>query len=176
MEVELDWDNFDEAFDSLEAEITNIVRGITVEVWNLILVRTPQFEGRMVASYTYSLNKPVFIDRSMEISPVDEEGNAAADHRRTFRAGSTTAINLANLESLGADGKFRLGDTVFISNGVDHGEGPYSQAIEDGDIVLRSVNRPGRPARRALDWIAARYGVEVAPSRVTYLKNLSIGI
>lgn len=176
MEVELDWDNFDEAFDSLEAELTSIVRGISVEVWNLILVRTPQFEGRMVASYTYSLNKPVFIDRSMEISPVDDEGNAAADYRNAFRAGSTTAINLANLENLGAEGKFRLGDTVFISNGVDHGEGPYSQAIEDGDITLRSVNRPGRPARRALDSIVARYGVEVAPSRVTYLKNLSIGI
>lgn len=171
--VTFDWDNLDAAFAHLEREVEDVVRGITVETWHGILNRTPQYLGRMVASYTYSLNAPVTVDRSHAIEVPDTEDH---DELSSFvrSRGHVEAINTANLYNLGNDLRFRLGDTVWITNGVDHGEGAYSAAVELGEVRLRPANLPGQPVARTLDSIVARYGANVSKHRARYLRTLQI--
>lgn len=172
------WTNLDAAFAELEAECTDIIRGLTVRVWNGILVKTPQYYGRMAASWTYCLNNEVFYDRSDEVDPQSNQLDAN-NFRSPFdfqplRKGHPDAIAVANAANKGRDRAFRLGNTVYLTNGVDHGEGPYSQAVEDGEVVLRSVNLPGAPASRTLDW-AGTYYKSVSRAKAQSLKTLSIG-
>lgn len=177
--LEAGWDDLDGAFEALEAELTPVVRGLAVEIWNDILRWTPQFYGRMAASWTFNLNSPVFVDRSEEVSP--EGLNQDRTRHNKFgefmglRRGAPTAINIAQLFNVGNDRNFKLGDTIWIANGVDHGEGPYAGPIEEGAIPLRPANRPGAPVRRALDAASLRYA-DVPPVKVQYLKSLNLGV
>lgn len=168
LQVELRWvgKSLDRAFEELEAECEDIIRGLTVKVWNSILVRTPQYLGRMAASWSYSLNAPQFYDRSQMV-----------DHDKEFPVsrGHMEAIHIANDDNVGSDTPFKLGDTVWIANGVDHGEGYYSGDIELNVIKLRSVNLPGAPVSRTLDMIAAKYGEDISPREAGELKTLKIG-
>jgi hypothetical protein len=172
------WTGLDAAFAELEAECTQIVRGMTVKIFSGILSKTPQYLGRMAASWTYSLNAPEYVDRS---SSVDPEAEKLAAHRYTqfgaFKGlyrGHPLAIAVANQANSGRDAGFRLGMTVFLSNGVNHGEGAYSQDTEDGNVVLRAENRPGAPVSRTLDWAGIAFR-NVSPQVAISLKNLRIG-
>lgn len=182
VELETEWDNLDAAFEALEDECSAIVRGITVEAWNNVLKETPQFYGRLAASWTYSINAPVFVDRSQSVKMSLGLDTPAAyatdpDEGDVFTGlwkGHPEAIGIANMASFGKESTFRLGDTVYFSNGADHGEGPYAADIEQGFIRLRPVNSPGKMASRAFDRAQARYGQSVSPRRVEYLKGLKI--
>lgn len=172
------WVGLDAAFAELEAECTDIIRGVTVRVWNGVLSKTPQFDGRMAASWTYCVNSPQFYDRS---SQVDPQGEKLPAHRyrdlggfKGLYPGQPLALAVANAASAGKDKAYRLGDTVYMTNGVNHGEGAYSQDIEDGNIRLRAENQPGAPARRTIDWANA-YFADITPNKARSLKNLSIG-
>ena len=178
--IETEWDDLDKAFEEIEAELSQVVRGLSIEAWNYVLQQTPQFYGRLAASWTYSLNAPVFVDRSkaamMSVSTLanfttdPDEGDVFTGRRK----GDPEAIGIANLASIGHETRFKLGDTIFFSNGADHGEGPYAADVESGAVYLRPVNRPGRMASRAFDRMQSKYGNDVSPQRVEYLKSLRI--
>lgn len=172
-----DWEGLDEAFEALEAECEQIVRGLTVRIWNGILSKTPQYHGRMVASWSYSLNGPEYVDRSEQVEFMGprkiELGNF--EPSSALYKGHHKAINVANLANTGREMRFKLGDTVYISNGVDHGEGPYSELVENGGVHLRAPNLPGAPVARTLDWVEANFGVDIKPYRAEALKGLKIG-
>lgn len=187
VELDLEWDGLDKAFQELEAECTEVVRGIAIEAWNHMLDQTPQFWGRMAASWTFSYNAPLFLDRS-ETVDASETSDMALSNQVTYDTpdgpetsfaglykGHPEAIDTANFYNRGRDNGFQLGMTIFFANGVDHGEGPYSGAVESGAIRLRPVNRPGAPARRSLDFVAARYGRGVSAERAKLLKSFRIG-
>ena len=172
------WVGLDAAFAELEAECTDIIRGVTVRVWNGVLSKTPQFDGRMAASWTYCVNSPQFYDRS---SQVDPQGEKLPAHRyrdlggfKGLYPGQPLALAVANAASAGKDKAYRLGDTVYLTNGVNHGEGAYSQDIEDGNIRLRAENQPGAPARRTIDWANVHFA-PITAAKARTLKNLTIG-
>lgn len=172
------WVGLDAAFAELEAELTQVARGLTVRIFNGFLSKTPQYLGRMTASWTYSLDAPEFVDRSDQVDP---EAEKLASHRfddhgafQGLYPGHPLAIAIANAANAGRDTGFKLGMTVYISNGVNHGEGAYSQDIEDGNIVLRAENRPGAPVARTLDWASAYYR-DISPVKARTLKALRIG-
>ena len=174
------WIGFDEAFAELTVELTEVARGLTVRVWAGILNQTPQYEGRMTASWTYSISQPEFVDRSHLVSE-DPTGQGDFTHLGYYKQGVTpldktspVAKDVANDACAGRDKAFKLGDTVYISNGVDHGEGSYSQAIEDGNILLRAENLPGAPVARTLDYVQGYYS-DVTPAKAMTLKSLTIG-
>lgn len=180
--IDLSWDNLDKAMKDLELEAAHVIRGLTVEAFNSILSKTPQFYGRMAASWTYSVGKPEFVDRSHLVQDPTEgkQSSRAYDDFGNFRGlwrGHPAAIAIAKSASAGRDGRYRLGSTIYISNGVDHGEGPYSQMIENGEIRLRMVNRPGMPASRTVDQMVSRYGGQrgVTAYKGAVLKALRIG-
>jgi hypothetical protein len=175
LRLDLGWKGLDEAFEALEEECATVIRGISVEMWRFVLGQTPQFYGRMAASWTYSLGQPEFVNRSAEASAFYMATDDLEDGVVPMHKGSPAAIAIANAASAGREKDFRLGDTIWFANGVDHGEGSYSQALEDGEIHLRAANRPGAPARRAADMAQARYYNQVNPQRVEYLKSLKIG-
>lgn len=174
VEVELEWENFDAAFDELEKELTDVARGLTVRTWDSILSRTPQFLGQMVASYSYSINGPAFENRWQLAMAANLEKLEQDEPFTGLWRGHPVAIGIANAANAGRDAAFRLGDTVFISNAVDHGEGPYSADLEAGNIHLRAVNLPGAPVARTLDWISVRYD-DITPSQAAALRGRHLG-
>jgi hypothetical protein len=179
LELKAKWetDSFDAAFDELEKELVNVTRGLFVEIFYGILQRTPQWQGRMVASWTFSLRTPHYVDRSHDPSLISS-GEIHLDDKHEFQPyqkGSQPAIQVALANSQFRDQDFkRLGDDVFISNGVDHGEGGYSWLVENGGINLRAVNRPGMPVRLTLDQVQSRYA-DISQRQAERLKQLSIG-
>lgn len=179
VDVDIKWDtrSLNKAFKELEDELTAIVRGMTVKVWDSILIKTPQFSGGMAASWTYSLNAPQFYDRSDQLNGIGrgviESGRYVAVAPR-YR-GHREAMVVANANSAGAEVNFKLGDIVYIANGADHGEGPYSAAVESGAVPLRAVNLPGTPAKRSIDMIGSRYGVDVSRRAAEQMKATKIG-
>ena len=175
VKLTLSWDNLDEAFASLEREVEDVVRGISVEVFHQITLRTPQYLGRMVASYTYSLNTPIAVDRSFLFGTYDSTGEFVSHPWvQPQSKGSVRAIALAGQYNQGRELKFKLGDTVYITNGVDHGEGGYSGAVESGAVKLRAVNRPGNAVHRAMVAIGAKYGKKVSHNAALKLRALQI--
>jgi len=169
--ITLEWENLDQAFDELEEECRKVVRGITLQAWQFVLRETPQFYGRMAASWSYSLGVPAYTDRSAMIEPNIPVG---AEPPLPRRKGHQEAIDIANQYNAGPVQYFQLGDVVFFANGVDHGEGPYSASVEDG-YGLRAENRPGQMVRRALDQIGLRYADDISRRRANELMNLKMG-
>lgn len=165
---DLEWENLDKAFRELELECQSVIRGMSVEFWYRILNQTPQYYGRMVASYSYSLGVPKFVDRSGQVYSEDVV-------TRLRYKGHLDAIRVADASSAGREKRFQLGSTIYISNGVEHGEGAYSDAVESAGVSLRAVNRPGFMVKRAVDYMVARYGRSVKADRAQYLKTLFIG-
>ena len=171
------WVGLDAEFAKLEDECADIIRGLSVRTFNSILSRTPQYLGRMTASWTYSLGRPEFVDRSELVKPPSVRGPSGFIDYGEFKGlyrGHPFAISLANAASAGKDRSFKLGMTIYISNGVNHGEGSYSQGVEDGDVILRAQNRPGAPVSRTLDYINAYYQ-DITPAKARTLKSLRIG-
>jgi hypothetical protein len=164
--VKLPQRELDKAFKELEAEVGDIVRGMTVGIWDRVVQRTPQYEGSAAASWTYSLNQPVFVSRNLE---------QAFPSLVPRQQGHPVAVNLANFQSKGADKAFKLGDTVYFGNGVDIEEGPYASGLEDGTIRLRSVNRPGRMAGRAVGYFVRRFEKNVSPATAAKWRAMTIG-
>lgn len=173
------WTGLDAAFAELEAECTSIARGLTVRAWQSVLARTPQYMGRMAASWAYCLNHEAFYDRSDDVDPqgaqLDATRYRGPNEFQPLRRGDTAAIAISNLHNLGKDQDFKLGDVVYITNGVDHGEGAYSQAIEDGEVRLRPANLPGKPQKLTEDYINAYYK-DISKAKAMTLKSISIGL
>lgn len=173
LELELEWDDIDFAFAEFEREeLRPIIRGMTVQLWNNILLFTPQFYGRMVASWNYTLNAPFYDDRSELVSPERD----FAGLRMAREQGHPAAIAIANRFNQGHEEGFVLGNDVWFANGVDHGEGEYSEWVETADQhKLRPENWPGHPVERSLAIIESLYGSEMTEQQASRLKNLRIG-
>jgi hypothetical protein len=174
-------DDFEAAFAALEQECTEVIRGLSVELWNRVLDQTPQFFGGAAASWTYSFGSPVFVDRSHMIEErqdvVFRNSREAGRGFSGLHKGHPDAIEIANFMNRGKEQGFRLGMDIFFANGVDHGEGPYAAALEDGSVHLRAVNQPGRMAGRAVDFAYARYGGDrsISWEKAQRLRTLAIG-
>jgi alkanesulfonate monooxygenase SsuD/methylene tetrahydromethanopterin reductase-like flavin-dependent oxidoreductase (luciferase family) len=167
LDVLTKWEGLDEAFAALEAECTAVARGITVSAWKATLRETPQWSGAMAASWTYSINAPVFMDRSSQVPKLP--------YSRTYQKGDHPAVAVAAHASAGREMAFKLGDRVFFANGVEQGADGYADQIEEGTMAnLRVVNKPGRPGARAIDEIEARWGLGVEHRAAGQLKNLRI--
>lgn len=182
LEVTVDWDeaSFDAAFDELERECEQIIRGMAVWLFDNILSRTPQFYGRMVASWSFSSGSPVFVDRS-ELIPepavlsTDDTMPTEYDEAAIKRKGDPAAIAIAIAENRGKDLSFKLGEIIWLANGADHGEGPYAALVEAGKVPLRRVNRPGNAVQRTLDIVSARFSEDVTPRAAATFKDTFIG-
>lgn len=174
VEVKLEWENFDAAFDALEAELTDVARGLTVRAWDMLLSRTPQFLGQMAASWSYSLNAPDYENRWQLAMAANLEKLEQDEAFKGLWRGHPVAIGIANAANAGKDAPFRLGDTVYFANAVDHGEGSYSSDVEVGNIHLRAVNLPGAPAARTLDWIGVRYE-DITGAQAAALRGRRLG-
>lgn len=180
VDVDCEWEDLDEAFTQLEAELSLVVRGMSFELWHSILIKTPQYLGRMAASWSYSLNTPLYVDRSDQIDTGAIDSDESLRHRETglfagLYRGHPAAIKIANRESAGKADSFRLGDSIYMANGVDHGEGPYSVKLEEGGVALRPWNLPGAPLKRSLELITARYSDDVSSSEASSMVTRKFG-
>lgn len=176
LEAEVSWDDLDGDFAKLEQEVTEIVRGFTVETFLGILAKTPQYYGRLAASWNYSLNQPYYANRTAQVEAGRGKEQDRVEGPVNLRwRGHPLAVQIAIQACAGKDEAFRLGQTVWIANGADHGEGKYSQDIEEASpTALRAVNQPGRMVGRTLDRAAARYAEQIRPQRAAVLKTMTI--
>lgn len=177
LSISAQWNNLDEAFADLEQECTDVVRGLTVFLWNSILTKTPQYFGGMAASWTYTYSASNAKDRSNSVKREAgwREGSMFGPPDLKYR-GHPVAIAIANAASAGKDSEFKLGRTVYLTNGVNHGEGPYSVTVENYDAgSLRLYNRPGRPVSRSLDAIQSKFGDDISKRYAQQLRAMKIG-
>src|SRR6185312_7371648 len=120
---------------------------------------------------------PEYVDRSEQVEFVGPRavkvGNLPIS--QGLYRGHPVAVAVANVANTGRDEGFRLGTPVWITNGVDHGEGPYAQDVEDGNVRLRPQNLPGQPVQRTLDRLGVRFGEGVSADAARQLKSLRIG-
>jgi hypothetical protein len=177
----------DRAFAEIAQDLTVAVRGMSIEIWDIMLKQTPQLYGRMVASWTYSLDMPVYVDRSDMIdqskAPARWKARVTKDSvpRQTlveldgWRKGSPEAIRIANAASAGMPDRFQLGQTIWMANGVNHGDGHYGLDIEEGRVNLRKVNQPGTPRKIAVDKITVKYAEGIWYWDLEKLKKKRIG-
>jgi hypothetical protein len=175
--VTLEWQNLDVAFAELEAELTDVARGITVSAWKHILRLSPQWAGRLVVSWTYNIGSPLYEDRSEHAPEMPTYTVGDRQVPIPFQMGSRPAIEVANTLNAGKDKAFKLGDTVYISNGVDHGEGQYAMIAEQlfwKKVHLRYQNLPAQPITYTVDMIGERYSDGVNPAQAGQLRNLAI--
>lgn len=168
--VGLYWKDLDEAIERLKVQtLAPVARGFSIKVWHELLRRTPQYEGRMVVSWTYTRNRPVAVDRS-HLAPARDE---TVDE--PFQAGDRPAIEIANRVNRGREIGFKLGDMVYMVNGANHGEGPYAAKIEAGDVRLRFVNRWGAPmVAKTLAMVRAQYAAGINVHSARQLRRLKI--
>lgn len=175
LEFDCEWEGLDQAFADLEQEVAAVVRGITIEVWNRVLLQTPQYFGRAVASWSYSIGSPMFVDRSKMV-PIPKPAGKDMWGIKEYAPGdikskgNVEAIHIANTYNFPVPSSFRLGDDVYIANGSDH-----AALLEKPEIHLRAVNRPGQMVARALNYVTNRYGEGVSPQAAIRLKELKIG-
>ncbi len=159
------WENLDAAFAELEAECTNVIRGMTVDIFKTAVTWSPQSKGVFVSSWQYSLNRPVFWSNP-------EFANTPPE---TYMRGNREAIDAAFQANAGDDAPFKLGDIVYISNGAEGLDGEYGVLIEDGTMRLRYENRGGsRPLGRAIDRAGTWYAHTVNPKHAAQLKAIKI--
>ena len=166
----------DEEFARLERELTEVIRGITVAIFQHTLILSPQFYGRFVESWTYGVgNSPFLYNAYLAVPPMNEQGHRAYG---MAKAGDMYAIAKAQEGSAGHDELFQLGDTVWIANAASHVEAGRGAANAQGrqhkdgkgdiidiadaienDAAFISTLRPenviegaaGRPLGRAVD-------------------------
>lgn len=162
--ADVEWDNLDQVMAELEAEITDIVRGFTVEIYYHTLKMSPQYFGRYVSNWTYQIGSPdSWLNQEFDYE--DEDSGYATIHKK----GDWPAIESAVNHSKGRDSRFKLGDTVFISNNAGH-----ANDIETGRINLRVVNQPGRPLTRAIDRATTWYGNDMKAKHALELRAMRI--
>lgn len=159
--VKAEWTNLDQAFAALEEDCARIIRGISISMWKSILRYTPQYSGGMAASWSYSIGAPVYADRSDQVS-ISGDAMPYIPHKK----GDPEAIEVANRQGVSRS-PFKLGDTIYIANGVEHAD-----AVESGDVRLRFVNQPGRPLFRTLALVDARYRFDVRPAAAAQLRRM----
>ena len=190
LEFKFDQASLEKALQELaEKELAPVVKGLAQEVWNSILIKTPQSFGRLAASWTYSVNVPIITDNSnLVISNEDakdalqrkkeanlngEEINVGLRYR-----GHREAIGIAYRMSAGNAQSFKLGDTIYIANGADHGEGPYSEFIENihdtNPNWLYYMNRPGAMVRRTMQNVDAKYSQGISENQAERFKGYQL--
>jgi hypothetical protein len=179
LEITVDFDeaSLEKAFEELNKECSDIVRGLSIMLWYRILAETPQKFGRAAASWTYSYRAPLFIDRSHAVGIGHEIGDRDLDAEGMLWKGHPYAIDFATMIAAphANDPAYRLGTEIYFANGVDHGEGHYASDLEEGAIHLRSVNRPGAMVQRAIDYVHVRYSEDIGARQAGHLKNLRMG-
>jgi len=156
-------DSIDVAFAELEKECTDIVRGMTVDIFHTVLQWSPQSKGVFVSSWQYNIGSPIFWTNPEFV------GN----ERETYVKGNPPAIQSAKEYNAGDEAGFKLGDTVFISNGAESIEGEYAGLVEAG-LRLRPENRPGRPLGRAVDRTATWFKKDMSPAHAAAFKAMRI--
>jgi hypothetical protein len=170
--VTLEWQNLDVAFAELEAELTDVARGITVSAWKHILRLSPQWAGKLVVSWTYNIGSPLYEDRSEHAPEMPTMTVGGKKIPIPFQAGSRAAIEVANTLNAGKDKTFKLGDTVYIANGVPHAE--IAELLSWEGVHLRYQNLPAQPITYTVDMIGERYSDGVNPAQAGQLRNLAI--
>lgn len=146
--------------ENVEDLVEGVYRGMAVRCFKYVLQETPQWSGNAAANWNFSIGTvDVSFDPEIFVSGPTADLGAPTDRLGFIemrRKGDQVPINYALARNQGQDKLVRLELPIFISNSVDHGEGPYAWALElnqhpdGGQAFLREINRPGEMVHRAV--------------------------
>ena len=159
-------------FAAVEKATAEAAVGVAKQVFENILINSPQFSGDFVANWRPSVGAP---DPRFQVDVI----SGAARYRghtdemgiQPFGRGDTPAIHYA--QSHAAWQLPKLGQAIYISNSVRHDE-PYAWLIEDNKINFRPVNMGAdRVARNAIERVGRRTGT-IDKTKLAFLRSLGV--
>lgn len=164
----------DVAFARIEREAAEVARGVAIEVFRRALENTPQYFGRMAASWTISYGTPQTYNQVDPVVTTDPKWGKAFWPVVDY----SIAIDQAKQRNAGNLDGFRLGQKIYITNGAFHGEN-YARGIEEGTVPLRDVHQPPavasyRPLGRAQDAVVATIGRGLSGPDLLYYRTVRI--
>lgn len=148
-------EQIDRWFTQRVQEAVGAAKGLAISALLDILKNSPQSTGDFVVNWNVSLNTP---DPTVWTQVGPQEPGGWRARREVYKQGDQPAQQEALARNADALSKFKLGDTIYLTNASVHDEA-YAVKIEDGAINFRDVNRNAdRPVGRALDRIGHQWG------------------
>ena len=162
LSLDVDETSLEAEFARLEQEVTGVIRGISIDIFQSAAAFTPQWSGYMASNWRYQIGVPDYsVDTTFAIDTKTEGYDAVPFVRRK---GDPEPIKHAMQANSGREIPFKLGDIVYITNNV-----PHAEAVEIPTINLRAINLPGMPLIRAVSRAETWYASHVNPARVEQL-------
>jgi hypothetical protein len=151
-----------------------VARGLSVEVFNIVLSKSAQYSGDFASNWKYSVGAPNYSFEESHLMGKGEYGRGFTP----FIEGHPIAMAKAQSLNAGADLQFtKLGQTIYISNSAHHDDA-YAWEIEKGTagrIKFRQGNQ-GKPLSRTLDAMTLKYGTGIGTFEATRLAERHIGV
>lgn len=149
--------NLDQFHAQVAAWIKSVEKGAELVAMNMahealrdVTKFGPQFSGQFVASWNLSVGTP-------DTTSYQPESVLRGDNVVPYKEGDPDAINVALGRNIGKLKGFKLGQSIFLTNEVEHDE-PYSWMIEENQIAFRPENpSKGRTLHRAASSLALDY-------------------
>lgn len=147
-------------------EAQETAKGLTVTLLTRLVQNSPQWTGDFASNWRYSIGTPDLTYDSGDVAPNGAEGS------EPWKQFSRPAIQLGLAKNRGKDYKFKLGDTVYVSNSSTH-DTTYAKGVYDGTIKLRDVNSIVKLSSVVQDF-NAEYAVTLSPSQAKTLSRRQI--
>lgn len=156
----------DKWLEEVEKMATKFCRGVTVQIFEQILVNSVQYSGDFAGNWKYELNsitpefKPGVAFTELEKTRVtwtqgkgDEKSGFFSAFMGIDEGGGDpgVAVGYSLRSARGKDNAFKLGDTVYLHNSSVHDDA-YAPGIETGTTKLR-VKQNYAPVERAYEAI-----------------------
>jgi hypothetical protein len=143
----------DKQLEQWEEAVYELVRqvaiGYTVELYKAVLSNSAQYSGDYCANWNLSFGDPDFTVKTNIFSNRDSGSITELVQNGTKVQGHNEAISYGMRKLKSVKGRFKLGETIFISNASYHEE-PYAAKIEGNLIKFRPGNY-GNTVGRSLD-------------------------
>lgn len=160
-----------------ETLAVHVARGLSAEVFELVLQMSPQYSGDFAGNWKYSVGSP---DRSfsklglMTKKRSHDTGPATWSRNVPFITGSILAIKVARTLNAGEDlGLIRLGQTAYISNSAYHTDA-YAWEIENNEIMFRAGNY-GMVGVRVFSLLDSKYAGGIGKIDAIRLSRMNVG-
>jgi len=148
-------------FAQVEREAAKAATGLAKQVFEKVLIESPQFRGDFVANWKVSIGAPAPASEFKPgVIPRKYGEHRGSDWLGTFtpyKRGDPEGMNYARANATWSP--IRLGQSIFISNSAEHDE-YYAWKIEEGSIKFRPVNAgAGAAGRRSVEFVQRSFAV-----------------
>jgi hypothetical protein len=140
-------------------ELEDTARGLGAQALRTLALYSAQYSGDFAANWKVSINNepPPPFEEGVIHSRLDPTYYGSKDTGKFTPSimGDPAAISHTLEQAAGRMSRFKLGDTIWLSNSARHDE-LYAWKIENNEIKFRPGNK-GEPVRRTLEEMRTNY-------------------